>query len=43
MMLADDRALVTTLVAGRTQYKRRNDDSGAMETQDERTQPRAAP
>jgi guanine deaminase len=32
MMLADERALVTTLVAGRTQYKRRNDDSGASET-----------
>jgi guanine deaminase len=32
MMLADERALVTTLVAGRTQYKRRNDDSGATET-----------
>ena len=29
MMLADERNLVTTLVAGRTQYKRRNDDSGA--------------
>jgi guanine deaminase len=32
MMLADERALVTTLVAGRTQYKRRNDDSGPSET-----------
>jgi guanine deaminase len=29
MMLADERSLVTTLVAGRTQYQRRNDDSGA--------------
>jgi guanine deaminase len=29
MMLADERALVTTVVAGRTQYKRRNHDSGA--------------
>jgi len=29
MMLADERALVTTLVAGRTRYKRRNHDSGA--------------
>lgn len=32
MMLADERNLVTTLVAGRTQYKRRNGDSGAPET-----------
>jgi guanine deaminase len=31
MMLADERNLVTTLVAGRTQYKRRTDDSGAAE------------
>jgi guanine deaminase len=31
MMLADERNLVTTLVAGRTQYKRRADDSGAAE------------
>jgi guanine deaminase len=29
MMLGDERNLVTTLVAGRTQYRRRNDDSGA--------------
>ncbi|HVO05495.1 MAG TPA: guanine deaminase [Burkholderiaceae bacterium] len=29
MMLADERSLVTTLVAGCTQYKRRGDDSGA--------------
>jgi guanine deaminase len=29
MMLADERHLVTTLVAGRTQYQRRSDDSGA--------------
>jgi guanine deaminase len=29
MMLADERNLVTTLVAGRTQYKRRSHDSGA--------------
>jgi len=29
MMLGDERNLVTTLVAGRTQYKRRSDDSGA--------------
>ena len=29
MMLGDDRNLVTTLVAGRTQYRRRSDDSGA--------------
>jgi len=29
MMLGDERNLVTALVAGRTQYKRRNDDSGA--------------
>lgn len=43
MMLADERALVTTLVAGRTQYKRRNHDSGALETDDEHTRPRAAP
>jgi guanine deaminase len=32
MMLSDERNLVTTLVAGRTQYKRRNNDSGASET-----------
>jgi len=32
MMLADERNLVTTLVAGRTQYKRRSDDSGAPST-----------
>ncbi|HET9206910.1 MAG TPA: guanine deaminase, partial [Burkholderiaceae bacterium] len=32
MMLGDERNLVTTLVAGRTQYKRRSDDSGALET-----------
>jgi guanine deaminase len=31
MMLADERNLVTTLVAGRTQYKRRSSDSGAPE------------
>jgi len=43
MMLADDRALVTTLVAGRTQYKRRDNDSGALETSDEQSRPRAAP
>jgi guanine deaminase len=30
MMLADERNLVTTLVGGRTQYKRRSDDSGAL-------------
>mgnify|MGYP001298846787 CR=1 FL=1 len=30
MMLADERALVTTLVAGCTRYKRRDDDSGAQ-------------
>jgi len=29
MMLGDERNLVTTLVAGRTQYRRRGDDSGA--------------
>jgi guanine deaminase len=32
MMLGDERNLVTTLVAGRTQYKRRSHDSGAPET-----------
>jgi guanine deaminase len=32
MMLGDERNLVTTLVAGRTQYKRRSDASGASET-----------
>ena len=32
MMLSDERNLVTTLVAGRTQYKRRSNDSGASET-----------
>jgi guanine deaminase len=32
MMLGDERNLVTTLVAGRTRYKRRSDDSGAPET-----------
>jgi len=31
MMLGDERNLVTTLVAGGTQYKRRSDDSGALE------------
>jgi guanine deaminase len=31
MMLADERNLVTTLVAGRTQYRRRSDDPGASE------------
>jgi guanine deaminase len=29
MMLGDERNLVTTLVAGRTQYRRRSDDPGA--------------
>lgn len=43
MMLADERALVTTVVAGRTQYKRRNHDSGATETIDEHSRPCAAP
>ncbi|MFO1219263.1 MAG: guanine deaminase [Burkholderiaceae bacterium] len=44
MMLADDRALVTTVVAGRTQYKRRNHDSAAPETTHEpHSRPRAAP
>jgi len=33
MMLGDERNLVTTLVAGRTQYRRRSGDSGASETQ----------
>jgi guanine deaminase len=42
MMLADERNLVTTLVAGRTQYKRRSDDSGASETAHEPGQRRAA-
>ena len=42
MMLADERNLVTTLVAGRTQYKRRSDDSGASETSHEPGQRRAA-
>jgi len=32
MMLADERNLVTTLVAGRTQYKRRGNDAGALES-----------
>lgn len=32
MMLGDERNLVTTLVAGRTQYKRPGDDCGASET-----------
>jgi guanine deaminase len=32
MMLADERNLVATLVAGCTQYKRRDDDHGAAET-----------
>jgi guanine deaminase len=43
MMLADERALVTTLVAGRTQYKRGNHDSRASETTHEYAKPRAAP
>ena len=42
MMLGDERNLVTTLVAGRTQYKRRNDDSGASETADDANARRAA-
>jgi guanine deaminase len=42
MMLADERNLVTTLVAGRTQYKRRSDDSGASETPHDGSQRRAA-
>jgi guanine deaminase len=42
MMLADERNLVTTLVAGRTQYKRRGDEPGAQETGDGAGQSRAA-
>jgi guanine deaminase len=42
MMLADERNLVTTLVAGRTQYKRRDDGSGASGNAYEPGQRRAA-
>ncbi|MBE7419419.1 MAG: guanine deaminase [Ideonella sp.] len=44
MMLADERALVTTVVAGRTRYERPTHESGAaMETRHERLEPGAAP